>query len=339
MKTVVLTISEAAALATRALMASGASQVSAASTAAAVVAADVDGQSGHGLSRLPSYALQLRVGKVNGKAEPFAEMRGPASIRIDAGAGFAYPAIDIAVERLAELIPQMGVAAAGIFASHHFGQAGRHVERLAERGFVALAFANSPSAMAFHAGRKPMTGTNPVAFAAPVKGRAPLVIDMSLSVAARGKIVAASKAGKPIPGDWAIDAEGRPTTDASAALGGTLLPVGGVKGAALALMIEVLCGALVGGHFGWEASSLLNAEGGPPLLGHLLVGFNPFSFVGDGFGDRMRILVDAVEAEYPARLPGSRRLEMRSRAGVEGIAISATLHEEIIALIRDAEPA
>ncbi len=339
MTTVVLTISEAEALATRALMASGASLTSATSTAVALVAAEVDGQSGHGLSRLPGYALQLRVGKVNGKAEPRAQMGGPASVRIDAGAGFAYPAIDVAVERLADLIPLMGVAAAGIFASHHFGQAGRHVERLAERGFVALAFANSPSAMAFHGGRKAMTGTNPIAFAAPVQGRAPLVIDLSLSVAARGKIVAASKAGKPIPGDWAIDAEGRPTTDASAALSGTLLPVGGVKGAALALMIEVLCGALVGGRFGWEASSLLNAEGGPPLLGQLLVGFNPLAFVGEGFTDRMRLLVEAVEAEYPARLPGNRRLEMRSRAAAEGLAISAALHEEIIALTRDAEPA
>jgi (2R)-3-sulfolactate dehydrogenase (NADP+) len=192
--------------------------------------------------------------------------------------------------------------------------------------------------MAFYGGRKPMTGTNPIAFAAPVKGRAPLVIDMSLSVAARGKIVAASKAGKPIPADWAVDAEGRPTTDASAALGGTLLPVGGVKGAALALMIEVLCGALVGGHFGWEASSLLNAEGGPPLLGQLLIAFNPLSFVGDGFADRMQLLVEAVEAEYPARLPGNRRLESRSRALVEGIKIAVPLHDEIVTLTREAKP-
>ena len=339
MKTVVLTISEATALAARALMAAGASQESAASTAAALIAAEVDGQSGHGLSRLAGYARQLRVGKVNGKAQPVAVMRGPASVWIDARTGFAYPAIDVAVERLTVLVPQLGVAAAGIFASHHFGQAGRHVERLAERGLVALAFANSPSAMAFHGGRKPMTGTNPIAFAAPVRERAPLVIDMSLSVAARGKIVAASKAGTPIPGDWAVDAQGRPTTDATAALGGTLLPVGGVKGAALALMIEVLCGALVGGHFGWEASSLLDAEGGPPLLGQVLIAFNPPSFVGDGFADRMQLLVEAVEAEYPARLPGNRRLELRARAAVEGVAISAPLHDEIVALTRNAEPA
>lgn len=171
--------------------------------------------------------------------------------RIDAGTGFAYPAIELALETLVPLAHEMGIVSAGIYASHHCGQAGRHVERLAERGLVAFAFANTPSAMAFHGGKRARLGTDTLAFAAPVTGRAPLVIDMALSVVARSKIVAAKAKGEAIPEGWAVDGEGQPATNADQALAGTLLPIGGAKGAALALIVEILCGALAGANFGW----------------------------------------------------------------------------------------
>ncbi len=188
---------------------------------------------------------------------------------MDGGFGFAYPAIDLAIGALAPLARAHGVAVAALHRSHHFGQAGAHAERLAERGLVAIVLGNSPKAMAFWGGRRPTLGTNPLAFAAPLPGGAdPLVIDLAMSVAARGKIVAAEKAGRPIPGDWAVDAEGRPTTDPKAAFGGTLLPIGGAKGGALALMIEILAAAVTGSAFGWEASSFFDDQGGPPNMGH-----------------------------------------------------------------------
>ncbi|MGA0600170.1 Ldh family oxidoreductase [Caulobacter sp. KR2-114] len=336
--TVRLSLDDAERLAARALQASGSSPDNARSTARALVAAEADGQGGHGLTRVPSYAAQARVGKVDGRAVPRLIGDAPAARRIDAGAGFAYPAIDLAIDTLAELAPKAGTAAIAVFASHHFGQAGRHVERLAELGLVAFAFSNTPRAMAFHGAARARMGTNPLAFAAPIPGRAPLVIDMALSVVARGRIVSAKARGEPIEPGWAVDADGEPTTDAAAALAGTLLPIGGAKGSALALMVEVLCAALAGANYGWEASAFLDAEGGPPRMGQLLIALDPGHFAGDGFAPRMATLAAAV-AEDGARLPGDRRLALRAKAGAEGLSIPAALHDQIAGLAAGRETA
>jgi (2R)-3-sulfolactate dehydrogenase (NADP+) len=178
-----------------------------------------------------------------------------------------------------------------------------------------------------------MLGTDPIAFAAPLgAGKPPLVIDLALSMAARGKIVAAQKAGKVIPSDWAVDAEGRPTTDPDAALAGALLPIGGAKGAALAVMVEVLAAALTGSAFGWEASSMFDDQGGPPNVGHIFVAIDPERTSGGAFVSRMAALLEAFESEPGARLPGARRLENRARAASEGLRIPGPLLAEIRAL-------
>ncbi len=330
-----LTLDEAQNLATAALLASRTSARNARPTARALVAAEVDGQAGHGLSRVPSYALHARCGKVNGLAEPSLERAGAAALRVDAAHGFAYPAIDIALGELVPLAQQAGVAAALVHRSHHFGQAGAHAERVAKRGLVCLVLGNTPRAMAFWGGRQPAMGTNPVAFAAPLAGgRPPLVIDLALSVAARGKIVAAQKAGKPIPAEWAVGPDGQPTTDPGTALAGALSPIGGAKGAALALMVEVLAAALTGSAFGWEASSMFDDKGGPPGTGHVLLAFDPGPLSGGAFAGRMTDLVQTLESEPGARLPGTRRLERRQAAARDGITIPASLHEEIQSLIQ-----
>lgn len=335
MSTVTLPLADAEALAAAALAASNASERAARSTARALVAAEADGQAGHGLSRVPSYALHARCGKVVGHAEPKVEQVAGAALRVDAGLGFAYPAIDVALEALAPLAQRMGVAVAALHRSHHFGQAGAHAERLAQHGLVAIVFGNTPKAMAFAGGRKAMLGTNPIAFAAPgMPGDAPLVVDLALSVAARGKIVNAQKAGKPIPADWAVDADGHPTTDPNAALQGTLTPIGGPKGAALALMVEVLTAALTGSHYGWEASSFFDDKGGPPNMGHLFLALDPARLSGGAFDSRLSVLFAAIAAEQGVRLPGSRRLEARAKAAAQGITIPAALHAEIAALAR-----
>jgi len=197
---------------------------------------------------------------------------------------------------------------------------------------------NSPKAMAFWGGRKAMLGTNPLAFGAPLPGSAaPLVIDLAMSVAARGKIVAAEKAGKPIPADWAVDAAGNPTTDPKAALGGTLLPIGGAKGGSLALMIEIFAAAVTGSAFGWEASSFFDDRGGPPNMGHVLVAIDANQLSAGAYEGRMAALLDALAAEPDVRLPGTRRLTNRARAAAEGVTIAPALHAEIKALI--AQPA
>ncbi|MBS0419231.1 MAG: Ldh family oxidoreductase [Proteobacteria bacterium] len=319
-------------LVTQILVTSGASKPNAAATAAALVAAQVDGQAGHGLSRVASYAAQVRSGKINGQAQPELRFTRTASLRIDAHGGFAYPALDLAIATLTTLTRDTGVAAAGIFNSHHIGQAGRTVERLAEHGLVAMVVSNTPRAMAIHGGVQPKLGTNPLAFAAPIPGRAPLVIDLALSLVARAKIVAAQKAGKPIPPDWAIDSEGNPATDATAALGGALLPAGGAKGSALALMLEILCGALAGGHFGWQATSFLDDQGPSPGVGQMLVAFAVDAFSGPEFGSRMTELCNELAAESGVRLPGERRLAGRDRARTDGLVLDGPTHAMLMSL-------
>jgi len=333
-----LSLAEAEQFAFEALCASRTSPANARPTARALVAAEADGQGGHGLSRVPSYALQSRAGKVDGHARPRVERVAGAALRVDGGFGFAYPAIDAAIDALAPLAREQGIAVAAMHRSHHFGQAGAHAERLAERGLVAVVLGNSPKAMAFWGGRKAMLGTNPLAFAAPLPDNAaPLVIDLAMSVAARGKIVAAEKAGKPIPPDWAVDAAGSPTTDPKAALGGALLPIGGAKGGALALMIEIFAAAVTGSAFGWEASSFFDDKGGPPNMGHVLIAIDAGKLSAGAFDGRMAALLEALATEPGARLPGARRLTNRARAATEGVTVAPALHAEINALI--AQPA
>lgn len=297
----------------------GASPANAASVAWALVMAEADGLKGHGLSRVPTYLAMLKSGKIDGQVVPKASRPKPGVLAIDAGHGFAYPAIDLAIAEIPDLARDQGIVAAPIRRSNHCGAAGLHVERLAEQGLVALLFANTPGAIAPWGGSKPVFGTNPIAFAAPLAGREPVVIDMALSKVARGPIVAAKQKGQAIPEGWALDVHGKPTTDAAAALAGTMVPLGDAKGATLAMMVEILAAALVGAHFGFQASSFLDGEGGPPDTGQLILAIDPHAMGGNWFDERMRALVHAIEAQEGTRLPGVRRLTLRAKARAEGI--------------------
>ena len=231
-----LSPAEAEALVADALRRSRVGSAQAASVARALVAAETAGQSGHGLRRIAAYAAQAKAGKVDGMAVPEALEARASTLRIDARHGFAFPAFDLAVERLPALARASGIAAAPIRRSHHAGVLGLTVERFAAQGLVALMMANSPGAMAPWGGRRALMGTNPIAFAAPLPEGEPVVVDLSLSEVARGKVMAARQRGEAIPEGWALDREGRPTTDAEAALAGSMVPAGGAKGAALALV-------------------------------------------------------------------------------------------------------
>jgi (2R)-3-sulfolactate dehydrogenase (NADP+) len=299
--------------------AAGASPANAASVAWALVMAEADGLKGHGLSRVPTYLAMLKSGKIDGQVVPKASRPKPGVLAIDAGHGFAYPAIDLAIAEIPDLARDQGIVAAPIRRSNHCGAAGLHVERLAEQGLVALLFANTPGAIAPWGGSKPVFGTNPIAFAAPLAGREPVVIDMALSKVARGPIVAAKQKGQAIPEGWALDVHGKPTTDAAAALAGTMVPLGDAKGATLAMMVEILAAALVGAHFGFQASSFIDAVGGPPDTGQLILAIDPHAMGGNWFDERMRALVHAIEAQEGTRLPGVRRLTLRAKARAEGI--------------------
>ncbi|WP_299357945.1 Ldh family oxidoreductase [uncultured Paracoccus sp.] len=355
-----LTLAQAHQLVSETMIRCGTSPQNAEAVARALVAAEEVGQAGHGLRRVPSYAAQAFSGKVDGQATPTSTQGRPGVLTVDARNGFAYPAVDLAVDWLATAAPRQGIAAAGIIRSHHCGVAGVTVERLADVGLVALMFANTPAAMAPWGGRTPLFGTNPIAFAAPrPKGRPPVVIDVSLSKVARGKIMAAGQRGQSIPEGWALDAEGQPTTDPQAALEGTMIPMGDAKGTALALMVELLAAGLVGAHFGYEASSFFSADGPAPGVGQLLLAIDPGGFAGldanriddmaaaaehrgeqhshtSGPSSRIDDLANMVEQEPGARLPGARRAELKRKAAEQGILVDEALLREIDTLGRNA---
>ena len=206
---------------------------------------------------------------------------------------------------------------------------GLTVERLADEGLVAMMFANSPAAMAPWGGRMPLYGTNPIAFAAPLPDTDPLVIDMALSKVARGKIMAAHQKGAAIPADWAFDREGRATTDAAQALEGTIMPAGEAKGAALALMVEILAASLTGANHSFEATSLFDDKGPPPGLGQFIIAIDPAATTGGNTAARLGLLASQIASEPGVRLPGRRGQNARRDAMTNGFSIEDDVIETI----------
>lgn len=322
-------LNELEELAKRSLVAADTSEANAGVVAAALVAADADGLASHGVSRVPFYADQSATRKVDGHATPVLEQHAAAALRIDAADGFAYPAIRMGLERGVETCRDNGVAAISIANSHHCGAIGYHVESVAAQGLVALGFSNTPAGIAPWGGTRGSFGTNPIGFACPRRRQPPLVVDLSLSAVARGKVMLAEKRGEAIPEGWALDAKGRATTDAHAALAGTMVPIGEAKGAALAMMVELLTAGLAGANFAFEASSFFSADGAPPRIAQLFLLVDPAAFGGRGFVDRVEALVTDVTSQPGTRLPGDRRHENRARARVQGVEIAQDLLEEL----------
>ncbi len=199
---------------------------------------------------------------------------------------------------------------------------------------VGLGFANSPAAMPAAGGRHPIFGTNPVAAIFPRRGAEPpgamgepLMIDLSLSEVARGKLMVAAKEGRSIPLGWALDAAGEPTTDPAAGMAGSMLPIGAVtsaKGAMLALVVELLVSALVGASFGFEASSFFVDEGNRPRIGQAFIVIDPAALAGrEAFLDRIEVLVAEMMRDEGVRLPGARRAALLRAAEENGIGVSA----------------
>jgi len=317
-------------LAAAALRAAGASTEQAASTARALVQADLAGLPSHGVSRVPMYAAHLRHGRVNGAARPLVARQTHSATLVDAQAGFAFPACAQAVQAAIDSARANGIGAGVVTNSHHFGAAALHLDPVAQAGMIGIAMGNSPAAMPAWGGRRPLFGTNPIAAVFPRQAAAPLVIDLSLSEVARGKIMMAAKAGQPIPQGWALDEHGQPTTDAQAALRGSMLPAGGVKGAMLALMVELLVVSLSGASFGAEADSFFEDAGNQPRIGQLFLVLDPTVFAGAAvYHARLEALLAAMLEDPGTRLPGARRAAAQAGAARDGIDIPEALNKEL----------
>jgi (2R)-3-sulfolactate dehydrogenase (NADP+) len=272
-------------------------------------------------------------GRADGKAQPrIVASRGGAALII-AGSGLAYPACALAVKVAIARAGEFGVSLVSVTDSHHYGVAAFHLAPVGAAGMVGLALSNSPAAMPVAGGKRPLLGTNPIAAVFPRAIGVPLLIDMSLSEVARGKLVMAAMDGRPIPPGWALDAEGNPTTDARAGLDGSMLAMGGTKGAMLALVVELLVTTLTGAALSFEASTLFVDEGNRPRLGHAFLVIDPGALSGRGiYDERIETLIATMSAEAGVRLPGERREALARSANVDGIEISSQLHDQLIAL-------
>lgn len=318
-----LSFDEAVEWARRRLAEAGANDAMALSTAQALVLAEAQGIASHGLSRIAQYAAHLRNGRADGQAVPIVAQRKGAALLVDACRGLAFPACELAVHEGIAVARELGVCFAGVTNSHHAGVLVDHLRPAAAAQLVGLGFANSPAAMPAAGGRHAVFGTNPVAAIFPRRGADPLMIDLSLSEVARGKLMVAAKEGRAIPLGWALDKAGRPTTDPRDGLEGSMLPIGAAtspKGAMLALVVELLVVALTGARFGYEASSFFVEEGDVPCIGQAFMLIDPSALAGsDVYFDRVEALIAEMLSDEGVRLAGERRLALERRARAEGI--------------------
>ena len=309
------------ALAQSALEKAGAHSKMAAAAAEHVVRAEEQGLATHGLSRIPFYCSMLRNGRADGAAHPALAADNAAVCLIDNRDGLPYVSVQWAIEEIIQRARRNGIAFAGVRNSAHVGVLGIHLEKVAAAGLVGFAFTNSPAAIPAWGGRKGLFGTNPVAAVFPRKDRDPLVIDLALTTVVRGKIMMAMKRGEKIPEGWALDRHGKPTTDPKEAIEhGSLFPIGGVKGAMLALMFELICAALTGAAIGSEADSFFSEQGNKPRIGQAFIAIDPGALAGtERFHERVEALVAAMQADPEVRLPGARRFasEKASASGIE----------------------
>jgi (2R)-3-sulfolactate dehydrogenase (NADP+) len=281
-----------------------------------LVQAEEQGLPTHGMSRVPFYCAMLRNGRADGTAHPALVAERAAACLIDNADGLPYVSVEWAVAQVMQRARRNGIGFAGIRNSAHVGVLGIHLLPLAQAGLVGLAFTNSPAAIPAWGGKKPLFGTNPVAAAFPRAGNDPLVIDLALTTVVRGKIMMAMRKGERIPEGWALDRNGKPTTDPKEAIEhGSLFPIGGAKGAMLALMFELLCASLTGAAIGPEADSFFSEQGNKPRIGQVFLAIDPAALAGlDKFSERIETVVSTMLADPEVRLPGARRFAARKSA-------------------------
>jgi (2R)-3-sulfolactate dehydrogenase (NADP+) len=308
-------------LARTALERAGANNRMAEAAARHLVRAEEQGLPTHGMSRVPFYCGMLRKGRADGAAQPALVADRAAVCLIDNRDGLPYVSAQWAVEEVIQRARRNGIGFAGIRNSAHVGVLGIHLLPVAEAGLVGFAFTNSPAAIPAWGGKKALFGTNPVAAAFPRKHAQPLVIDLAMTTVVRGRIMMAMKRGERIPEGWALDRDGRPTTDPKEAIEhGSLFPIGGAKGAMLALMFELICASLTGAAIGPEADSFFSEDGNRPRIGQAFIAIDPAQLSGsEKFSERVERVVATMLADPEVRLPGARRFaaEAASKKGIE----------------------
>lgn len=327
MSTQALSLDEIYQLAYRSLSSAGADHANADAVADTVMRAERDGSASHGLFRIPGYVATLKSGKVNGLANPQPELVTPALVRCHGENGHAPLAINRSVDMLAQAADTCGIAALSLTHSHHFAALWPETEALAERGLVGFACVSYMPMVAPVGGSEALFGTNPISFAWPRPNKAPLVFDMATAAMAMGEVQIAARDNHSVPLGTGLGPNGELTEDPKEILKGVLLPFGGHKGSAIAMMVELMAGPMVGEGFSFEAAQTDNGDGGPPQGGEFILAISPQVMGGENWAEHAEKLFAKLEAIDGIRLPGQRRHKMRSDTGTRAVnsALVATI--------------
>ena len=314
-------------LARNALEKAGANPVMAEAAAKHLVRAEEHGLPTHGMSRVPFYCGFLKNGRADGAARPKLATDRAAVCLIDNCDGLPYESAEWAIGEVIQRAKRNGIGFAGITNSAHVGVLGIHLLPVAQAGLVGVAFTNSPAAIPAWGGKKALFGTDPVAFAFPRESGDPLIIDLALTTVVRGKIMMAMQKGEKIPEGWALDRHGKPTTDPKEAIeNGSLFPIGGAKGAMLALAFELICTSLTGAAIGTEADSFFSDKGNKPRIGHAFLAIDPGALAGnERYFERVETVIRTMLADEGVRLPGARRFASEKKLRAEGIEVADDL--------------
>lgn len=309
-----------------------------------LVRADLQGIFSHGISRLPTYARKLRAGLTSAKPDMAVIHETPATILLDGKDGLGIVVGTQAMKLCIAKARRSGAAVAGVRNGTHFGTAGFFALMAAEVDMIGLVSSNGAPRMAPWGGKSSVLGTNPLAIASPTGGKYPLLLDMATSAAALGKVIMMSKRGEEIPEGWATDKDGYPTRDPQVAMQGLMLPVGGPKGYGMALMLDVLCGVLMGACFGKDVGSLVRDWNRTEGLGFFFFVINIASFLPiDQFKDRIDELCEQLKHSELAPgstaiyLPGEIEFEAEERNRQRGVSVEPKVWDEIQALASELE--
>lgn len=305
-----------------------------------LVRANLEGTDSHGVSRMGIYTTRIREGRISARPDIQIERAG-STLRVDGGNGLGQVASYQALKAAFPVARETGIAGVGVRNSNHFGTAAYYCQMACREGMALIATTNSPPGIAPWGGKKAYFGTNPIAFGFPRRTEPPVIVDMSSSVVARGKIINAAREGDPIPEGWAIDEEGMATTDAEVALRGAVLPLGGAKGYALALAVEMMSGVLSGAAFGPHVNNLYKDNEPPANVGHSFILLDVACWMDlDDYYRRVEQLLGEIKATPRAKdveeifYPGERRYNSYLKRLEEGISLPAAVLEDLGELAR-----
>ena len=318
MTTVSISLNEIYDLAKKTLLFNGCDEENASILSDTIMRAERDGSHSHGLFRLPAYISSLKSKKVNGKARPELKKISSSVIKVFGNNAFAPMVLKVGLPELIKLAKETGVAVLAITNSHHMAAMWPETEAIAESGLVGFACTSYMPMVAPAGAREALFGTNPISFAWPRPGKTPVVYDMATSAMAMGDVMVAARDGKKVPLGTGLNKDGKETTNPKEIIkgsGGVLLPFGGYKGSGIAMMVELLAGALVGETFSYETAQKDNKDGGPPSGGEFILAISPEKIAGPDWSKHADNFFDKMKSMDGVRLPGERRHKNRLDTG------------------------